>query len=98
MARIVENLIKNLKIKNFRDLDSSIVGDFAEHYELNELMNVAIVDIEGEEGVLVLDKALCYEIYFININSYEISKLYWSLDENEASIKYKEMEDCCKKR
>jgi len=96
MAKIVENLIKNLKHKNFGELDSNLIGDFTDHYELNELLNVCIIDIEGEEGVLVLDKALGYEIYFININSYEMSKLYWSLDEKDAFSKYKEMEDCCK--
>lgn len=96
MSKIVENLIENLKKKNFNDLTPNLIENFIEHYELNELLNVIIVDIEGEQGVLVLDKALSYEIYFINISSFELSKLYWSLNENNALIKYQELEDCYK--
>lgn len=96
MSKVVENLIKNLKNKKFSDLETQLIADFVEHYELNELVNACAVNIEGEDGVIVLDKALSYEIYFVNVNSYEISKLFWTLDEKEALEKYNEFEDCCR--
>lgn len=95
MSKIVERVISNLKNSNL--LDSSLIGELTDHYELNNLTNVSIMSIDGEEGILVLDKALGYEIFFINTNSYEISKLYWSLNEAEAIVKYKEMQECCDK-
>lgn len=96
MSKIVENLIKDLRNKDFIDLDSHLITEFLEHYELNELINACAVNIEGEDGVIVLDKALSYEIYFVNVNSYEISKLFWTLDEKEALQKYNEFEECCR--
>ena len=93
MSKIVENVISNLKKSNL--LDSSLIGELTDHYELNNLTNVSIREIDGEEGIIVLDKALGYEIFFINTNSYEMSKLYWTLDESEARVKYKEMQECC---
>lgn len=96
MSRIVENLIKNLKTAKFGNLDNRLLTEFSEHYELNNPINISFVEIDGEEGVLVLDKALSYEIFFINSNSFEFSKLYWTLEETDALGKYNEMKDCCK--
>ena len=67
MSKIVENVISNLKKSNL--LDSSLIGELTDHYELNNLTNVSIIEIDGEEGIIVLDKALGYEIFFINTNS-----------------------------
>lgn len=96
MLKVVKNVVNKLKDNNSNNLSSELLLELSEHYELNNLTNISLIEIDGEEGVLVLDKALGYEIYFINSNSFELSKLYWGLDEKDVSAKYLEMCECCK--
>ena len=51
MSKIVENVISNLKKSNL--LDSSLIGELTDHYELNNLTNVSIIEIDGEVGIIV---------------------------------------------
>lgn len=92
MNSLIENFFNNIKHTNFNNLDPHSAIDLADYYDLNELSHISFVNFDGEEGILILEKALCYSIYFIDEESQEISKLYWSLYENDALKKYEEIE------
>lgn len=85
------DLIKKALIdNNLNEMNKNIFEEFCDYFEIDELVKIDYINIDEEEGFLVLDKKLSYEIYFIGLDNMEADKLYLSINESKALEKFYE--------
>lgn len=85
------NLIKEKLIRNkFTEIEKEVLDEFCDFFDFNKLIKIVLVNIDREDGILVLTKSLAYEIYFIGLESMEAENLFLSISENKALEKFDE--------
>lgn len=91
----MKSLLENYKVEGFWNSEFGL--DIIEKFDLFSVENSELVRIDGDEGLLILDKALSNVIYFLNVANDEISDLYSTNDFCEAKEIYEEIFEAYKK-